>query len=627
MTTKSSKSKYSGSNIKTFDSDVDKVRAKSQMYIGSVQNSDGLFTIVREPVDNATDEAGAGRNDYVGIHLYQKGTEMWVAVVDHGHGIPTEMRKVRGKPVSTLQAVFTELQAGGKFDDKAYETSIGTHGVGVTATNALSESLEVWSQYKGKCVVQRFKLGKPLGEPKSAPPPKLPGVIKGKGTIVKFVPDLSILGKKSSIKAIVSRIRNLASRTAYLNPGLKVEVFATIDGRSAHEKHYHKGGIADYLKHRLEELKCESLGKPFVMTGKEVRIAFSFTDAETADVLGHTNSLPNIDGGLHVDAFWATTHKVLRTQMTSRDKDFSVASLREGIVGFLDVRLSSPQFGSQTKEKLIDKRAKDLIEKHFLAEFTKWAAANKTLIKKVIARAGDLESMRQQHLQDKRALKALKTRVGANALPEKLAKVKHAKELFLVEGDSAGGSAKKARLLELGQEVLPLKGKILNVFRAKEGTAFTSVQVVNILRSMGFDPNKKEPYAKLRHERVILLADPDPDGHHINALILALFAKYLRPLLRTAKIFIVKGYEFKATINGKLEFADTRDELMAMGAKEIQHIKGWGEIDPDVLRTIAFDPATRQLIEVREIDNQDNKNFVLVVGEDIAARKRVLNIH
>lgn len=315
-----------------------------------------------------------------------------------------------------------------------------THGVGVTATNALSETLEVWSQYRGKLAYLKFKRGQPQGALSSKQAlPSLPGILKGKGTVVRFVPDASVLGKKTSVAAVVPRVKELANRMAYLNPGLTVELYTNIKGKKEREKHHHKGGIADYLKQKLASLKCEALGKPFVYAGKVVRVAFSFTDADEPDMMGHTNSMPNIEGGTHLDALWATMHKTVSKYRSSRDREFTLNTLREGVIGFLDVRLSSPQFDSQTKEKLVDKRARELVVEQFGSEFDKWCASNKALIKRVIQRAGEMESLRQQHMQDKKALRALKTKRGARALPEKLAKSRAPQELFLVEGESAGG--------------------------------------------------------------------------------------------------------------------------------------------------------------------------------------------
>lgn len=221
-------------------------------------------------------------------------------------------------------------------------------------------------------------------------------------------------------------------------------------------------------------------------------------------------------------------------------------------------------------------------------------------------------------------VKTVTRRTSTTAIPVYDATSPRHHNLTLANGAVVHNTSKKARLDY--QEVLPLKGKIINAFRAKEGQTLASIEVLSILQSMGFDPNKKDPLAGLRHKRIIFLADPDPDGQHINALLLALFAKYLRPMLANSQVWIVQGYEFMATVSGKRHFAHNKEDLFKLGAKEVQHIKGWGEISPEVLRYLAFDPATRQLIEVKDGGGKDFKQFKAVVGEDVAARKKLFNI-
>lgn len=622
--------KYSGKNIKTFDHDVDKIRMRPTQYLGE-EGDHMVLTMAREPFDNCVDEHLAKRND--AIHIVFDPPARQITVIDEGHGIPTEMRKVQGKKISTLTAVFTQLQAGGKFDDAAYEKSRGTHGVGVTATNALSEKLQVWSAYKGKLVTQKFVKGHPVTDLVRAKPPvfgsgKHTIKMKPKGTAVSFVPDPSVVGKKA--KLVIGDLLKMVDQTAYLNPKLKITV--TVVGKGTKVFH-HKGGVADYLKHTIQKLKCGTLGKPCIINHKDFDVAFQFSDYDgDGAFVGYTNSLPNVDGGVHIDVFRNELFKVLQAKAGARAKEFKERDLREGLVGLVDWKLSGPKFSSQTKEKLVDTRVKDHA-KTLHDAIKKFFDQNKSLAKQIIARAGELAALKEEQLKDKRALRELKTTRNNSKLPPptKLTtsqvKPEH-RELYLVEGDSAGGHAKYARLPH--QEILKLKGKILNVLRDAKGKAFESDEVLNIMLSIGYDPNKKDPYDHLRVGRVILLTDPDPDGYHIASLVLALNVKYLRPLFERGMVFVCQAKEFTCEYKGVRYFGDSIEEikkLLPKGANPpIQHIKGWGEVDASLLREVAFDPTKRKLIKLNPMSSEDVKKFTLLMSEDIEYRKKLLRI-
>lgn len=622
--------KYTGANITSFEHDVDKVRAKPTQYVG-VKGDPMILTIFREVYDNAVDEAIAGRNDH--IHIVVDGEQ--ITVIDRGHGFPTEERTFKGKKISALTIAVTELQSGGKMNDAAYAASRGTHGVGVTATNALSSEFKIWTTYKGKVRSQAFKCGKPKT---GLIDDKLPSFGHGKhkvkmekkGTAVSFIPDFSIIGGKAKLN--IKDVIAMCDQTAYLNP--KLTIVLTIVGKGS-KTFRHKGGIADYLKHRIERLQCETLGKPCIIQEKDFDVTFQFTDANGDDLLaGFTNSLPNVDGGVHVDLFRSSLYTVLSNAAGARSKPFKERDLREGLIGLIDWKLSSPEFSSQTKEKLIDGRVKGS-KTALVKALEKWAASNKSLVKDIIARAGELASLKEEQLKDKRALRELKTTRNNNKLPPntKLTTANcrpDQRELFLVEGDSAGGRAKYARFPH--QEVLKLRGKILNVARDDKGKAFESQEVLNILLSMGFDPNKKNPFDSLRIGRVILLCDPDPDGHHINTLLLALHHKYLRPLFERNMVYVAHAKEYVASYKGRNYYGSTVDEVRKAlpkdaGSKvEVSHIKGWGEVDDSVLREAAFNPETRQLIQIKPVSTEDTKRFDALMREDTEYRRKLLKI-
>lgn len=627
---------YSAKDIKSFDHDVDKVRMRPSQYMGE-KGDDMVLTVVREPIDNIVDEHLAGRGNV--MHVFYDPKTRIVSVVDEGHGIPTEERKVHGKPVSTLTVVFTQLQSGGKFESGAYEATRGTHGVGVTATNALSEWLKVWTTYKGKVVSQKFIKGKPIGKPA---PDKLPTFGTGefahkmakKGTAVQFLPDQSVVGKGAmlSIPALVKML----DTTAYLNSKLKITL--TVEGKGQ-KVFQHKGGLADYLQHRIKKMDVGVLGKPCAIVGDKFDVAFQFTDYDGDDeFLGYTNSLPNKDGGSHIDLFRNSLYKVLKDFAGARAKPFSEKDLRDGLVGLIDFKLQGPTFSGQTKEKLTDSRvkdSKDTLEK----QLKKFFDANKSLAKDIITRAGDLKALKDEQLKDKRALKGLKqNRNGsklppANKLTTSTAKA-DVRELFLVEGDSAGGRAKYARFP--WQEVYKMRGKLLNVARDAKGKIFEGDPDKNeamlILRSIGFDPNLDDPYSKLRVSKIISLCDPDPDGAHIATLLAALQHKYLRPLFERGMFYVCNAKEYVAEYKGQYYMGDSPEEARKNLPKEapkstaVSHIKGWGEVDDELLRELAFNPSTRKMIQLNGVTKDDHKRFLALMTEDTEYRKRLLNI-
>lgn len=631
--------KYTGKNISSFEHDVDKIRARPTQYVG-VRGDHMVFTIWREVFDNAVDEAIAGRNNH--IHIVIDGQR--ISVIDKGHGFPTEERMFKGRKVSALTIALTELQAGGKMNDKAYETSRGTHGVGVTATNALSTELKVWTTYRGKVRSQLFKCGKPKTDLVSD---KLPTFGSGKhtvkmekkGTAISFIPDLSVVGKGSKLN--VKELIAMCDQTTYLNP--KLTVVLTIVGKGT-KTFRHKNGIKDYLANRVERLKCTTIGKPCVIQNKTFDVAFQFSDSDGDSLFdGFTNSLPNTDGGVHVDLFRTCLYSVLQDEAGARAKPFKERDLREGFIGLIDWKLSSPEFSSQTKEKLIDSRVKT-DKQELIKALEKWAKENKSLVKEIIARAGELSELKNAQLTDRRALKALKTGRGDSKMPsaDKLSlpsgKIKGVPtELFMVEGNSAGGTARFARFLNQG--VLKLKGKILNVVRDTKNQAFAiprsgdidKNEVLTIMRAIGFDPNKKDKaFDDLRFDRYIILVDPDPDGGHISTLLLALKFKFMQPLIDRGLVYVARTAQYYVEHKGKRYYGDTHDEVYKQikdGSRPtIRQIKGWGEVSPELLREVAFDPTTRRLIQIKPLTSDDRKKFTSLMDEDTQYRRQLLRI-
>jgi DNA gyrase subunit B len=611
------KLKYDESSVTYFHTDTAKIRAKPQMYIGPTDSA-GLMTILRECLDNAVDEARAGRND--SIRVFQ--TKKSFVVVDSGIGIPVGIHKIAKK--STLTVVLTSLQSGGKMDGKAYTSSIGTHGVGLKATNALSKEFQVWTFRDGKWHTTRFEKGKETLKVSVAKAPKLPdGTRPKKGTVIEFVPDETIFGKA---KFNEKDLFNWAELTAYLNAKLPI-TYSRPDGKS--KTWVSKNGIQDYLKKRVADLKCDILGKPIFVNLQNVELIIGFSDAEGCNVEFFTNTIRNIECGVHADAMFRALNESLKPYKGR--SEFTPTDVKEGLLGLLNYKVDAPRFDSQTKEKLVDERVGKPCYETCLHEFQAFWKAHKSLAKQVCQRAAELRKKTDEFLKDKRLIKKIKA--AKKTLPAKLAMALKCpaenRELYLVEGDSAGGTAKQARFKDF-QEVWPMKGKIVNAMRESKAKIVNSEEVAGILASVGLDMSTAHPMQKLRVGYVMYLADPDVDGFHINCLLLTLFWEYLPDLIKEGRVFVVSAPEYLARYKNRTYFGMTKEIIYKQTGSDkvtVQHIKGWGEISSTDMREIAFSRENRRLWKVMPpIDKNGKKEFQLLMGADSGYRKKLLNV-
>lgn len=628
--------KYTEKDIKHL-SGMKAIRAKPGMYIGPT-NSSGIWTLLREAADNTVDEFIAGRN--ASVHLIaeeSKGvTALWS--VDEGEGIPVKPIAVEDAishkkiKISALKAIVSLTHTGGKFGGKAYSGgSRGTHGVGIKATNALSSEFEVWTRRDGKWWYTKYEQGVEKVAVKKAKPPKLPHRVKSpkQGTIVRFVPDLSIFSKGAKLKD--KEVLEWCELTSYLNGGFRI-FFTGSSGKT--KKWFSKKGAPEYLKTRLEALKAESLGRHLVVLDKTLDVALAFSSAEGTNVDAFTNGLRNVDGGVHLDAMYRALAKSLEPYKKRKHK-FTPSDLREGLVGIINYKIESPKFSSQTKEKLVDERVGKPCEELLLKTFGKFFKENKSLAGRLCDRATELKKVTDDFRANKKVVRELSAaRRKKNPFPLKFLSALRAppnkRELFLVEGDSAKGTAEMARDAAY-QEVLPLKGKILNVHRDEKGKALESEEVMNILKCIGYDPKAKNPIDNLRIGKLLLLPDADVDGSHIGALNLCLLEKYLPDMFAKGMVYLVKAPEFICEHNGKRYLAKSLDEMRktlpnADLMKQVTHLKGWGEISKEALREIAFDPKTRSLIKFKKLTPKVRKEFRLLMQEDVEYRKKLLGV-
>jgi DNA gyrase subunit B len=630
---------YTEDEISGFTRDLEKIQAKPTLFIGPTDDA-GVFTLLRECMDNAVDEARAGRNDTIRIFIEGRNGPFWV--LDNGVGIPVGIHKKM--KISTLTHVITNLQSSGKMKaGVAYKSAVGTHGVGIKATNALSSSFEVWTHRKDaggwhytkfergheKQAVKKLKTGPGLSKQKLA---------VDKGTLIKFTPDPKFFGKhKISLKDVA----RWARMTSYMNPGLRIILSA--DGK--HKEWKSKDGIKDYLNERVEKLGATLFSKKTIFHNSgTMELILAFADVEGAQVEFFTNTVRNVEEGVHADDVYKALFDSLKPHMkvkepkkTKKKKKkkaegskypFTPKDLSDGLLGLVNYKIDAPQFDSQTKEKLVDQRVKGACYEEAVGVFTKFWKENAKLAKDLIARATLLREKTSDFLKDKKLLK----NVGAakKAMSSKLAPVvgrtpPEERELFIVEGDSAGGGAKRARDKSF-QAIYPMKGKPLNVMDAKQDNINKNAEVTGLLAAIGADEKGKKGVPAILYGKIIIMADPDVDGKHITCLDFATLWKYRPDLFKSGNVYVVKSPLYIAKKAGKVYFGDEKEDIYkAAGTKSIDctYIKGWGEVDEEDL-DIALNPAVRTLYKVGP--PKVNGVFEGILGKKPEARKKLLGV-
>lgn len=494
------KASYSEKDIQHF-AGLEGIRHKAEMYIGPTDDS-GIFTLLRECLDNAVDEFLAGRNDRVTSFFSPKKNEFWV--VDNGEGIPVGKHAKSGK--STLELVLTETHAGGKFGGTAYEKgSVGSHGVGGKAVTALSLEYEIFTCRSNKWYGMSFAKGKITEGVAASSSPVLPNGKKPKqGTVIHYTPDPEIFGKH---KLPLSDLLSWAEITCYMNPGFRA-VLINMDTKETKE-FYSKEGPIELVRQKATKLKAE-LEDIFTFSSPLVEIAVAFSDAEGSHLSGYTNGLHNGHGGSHVETLGQALKETIAEWSKAKDA-FTPALLLEGAIGLVNIKIPSPKFSSQTKEYLADPRGENFYE-DLVTALQKFWKSHKDLARTIIDRANQLKELQASVRASKQLIMKLKPKRGKTGLPTKLMSSIRCKpedrELFIVEGESAAGNARFARDQQY-QEVLPLKGKIVNLMK-REG--LESEEIINILKSIGYNPQEKDPLDSLRVGRILLMADADADG-------------------------------------------------------------------------------------------------------------------
>ena len=606
---------------------IEAVRKRPAMYIGDTGKR-GLHHLVFELVDNAVDEALAGYCTTVKVTVNKDES---VTVEDDGRGIPVDTHPELGVPAS--EVVFTVLHAGGKFDSKTYRISGGLHGVGASVVCALSEWLEVEIRRNGKVYWQRFERGEKVTEL------KVIGESETTGTKVTFKPDPEIfkITTKFDFEVLKERLREIA----FLIKGLRIIVQ---DDRTGEKVEYHyEGGIKEFVKY-LDEARESFFPEPFYMyhideeTDTEVEIALEYNTSFVEAVWTYANTINTHEGGFHLVGFRSALTRVLndyghRTGLLKENESLAGEDTREGLTAVIHVKLHEPQFEGQTKTKLGNSYVKRIVERSFYENFYRFLEENPQVAQKIIEKA-KIAARSREAARRARDLVRRKNFLESDSLPGKLADCSsrdpERSELFLVEGESAGGSAKQGRNREF-QAILPLRGKILNVEKARLDKALSNEEIRTILSAIGAGLRDECDPAKARYHKIIIMTDADVDGSHIRTLLLTLFYRFMKPLIEAGYIYIATPPLYRVT-KGKKEWYIYSDEdleklLAEIGEKgvTIQRYKGLGEMNPEQLWQTTMNPETRTLKKVTLEDAAEaDKLFSILMGEKVEPRRKFI---
>ena len=666
-------SNYQADSIKVLKG-LEAVRKRPGMYIGDTDDGTGLHHMVYEVVDNSIDEALAGYCKNINVDINSDGS---ITVKDDGRGIPIDIHK--GEKKSAAEVIMTQLHAGGKFDHDSYKISGGLHGVGVSVVNALSEKLELIIERDGNKYFIEFKNGD------SIKPLKLVGKSKNNGTQIKFLPSKKIFSStKFSFNIIQKRMRELA----FLNKGIKISINDLTIKKTKNVDFKYEGGILEFVEFldkdrtKLKNKNDNDLfKKPIFVEGKkdnlEIECSLKWNAGYSEDVYPYTNNIYQKDGGTHLLGFRSSLTRVINKYATEQNLlkknkvSISGDDIKEGLTCVLSVKIPDPKFSSQTKDKLVSSEVRNIVETLINEKLSVWFDQNPSVAKIILAKvvqaalARDVARKARENVRRKGALEL-------SGLPGKLADCQNSKqegtELFIVEGDSAGGSAKQGRNREY-QAVLPLRGKILNTYTSPNGTKkningngneirtktlaklISSNEIVTLINALGLDPKDEDIDLKdLRYGKIIIMTDADVDGSHIRALLLTFFNnKPFNKLIENGHIYLAQPPLFKINKGSKGIYIKDEKELenyilnnskefkkIKKGSKDfekklqeekskisLQRFKGLGEMNPEELWSTTLNPESRNLLQVK-YSKDLKKDYELIhtlMGNDVALRK------
>lgn len=619
-------SEYRAEQIKVLK-DLEAVRRRPGMYIGST-GPRGLHHLVNEVVDNSIDEVLAGycKNIRVIIHPDNR-----ITVIDDGRGIPVDEHPIYKK--SALELVMTTLHAGGKFDDKIYRVAGGLHGVGVSVVNALSSFLEAKVYRNGKIWRQTYSRGKPTS------PVEVVGEVEKEktGTEITFAPDPEIFeSTEFDYERICRRLRELA----FLNKGVSIEIEDKRTGKK--DRFKYEGGIIEFVKY-LNQTREVFFPEPIYIEGEKdriyVEVAIQYNQSFIQDIFAFVNDINTEEGGTHLSGFKAALTRAINDyarKIENKELNISGEDTREGLTAIINIKMPNPQFEGQTKTRLGNSEVRGIVDSIVYEGLSQHFEENPSIAKLILQKCISASRARIA-AQRARELTRKRESLGGGALPGKLAACSEnnpeKNELYIVEGESAGGSAKQGRDRRF-QAILPIKGKIINVEKSHPVKVLNNEEVKSIIAAIGTGIKEEFDISKLRYNKIILMSDADVDGAHIRTLLLTFFYRYMQELIRRGHIYIAQPPLYKVTNKNKEyflysdeEFNKLREELK--GEKiEVQRYKGLGEMNPDQLWQATMNPKTRTLYKVSIEDAVEaDELFSMLMGEEVEPRRKFIEEH
>ena len=618
-------SSYDSSSIQVLEG-LEAVRKRPGMYIGST-GPRGLHHLVWEIVDNAVDEAMAGYCDEITVEIFG---DNFIKVVDNGRGLPTDIHPKTF--VSTIETIFTVLHAGGKFDGKSYKVSGGLHGVGASVVNALSEWLEVYVDRDGQRYYQKFIRGK------SIEPLKVIGESNRRGTTVIFKPDSQIFQETTVFD--YETLRHRIQQLAFLNKGLKLNI-SDLRGENHKKQNYcYEGGLIEYIKflnRSKNPLHPDVIYLEEIVEGVQIQLALQYTDDYVSNIYSFVNNIYTPEGGTHEEGFRTSLTRILNNyaktnNLLRKDEGLSGDDVREGLTAIVSCQISEPQFEGQTKTKLGNTEVRRITSQIMSDRFDAYLKENPTNAKNILEKA--VLALRGR-MAAKKAREATRRKSPLDALgfASKLADCRSKdptiSEMYIVEGDSAGGSAKQGRD-SLFQAILPLRGKVLNVEKAREERILSNKEIISIIQAIGTGIKNEFNIENARYHKIVIMTDADVDGAHITTLLLTFFYRYMKPLIENGYVYIAMPPLYKISQNRRIEYAYSDEELEEKlksfsGKPNIQRYKGLGEMNAEQLWETTMDPAVRTLIRVSIEDTiEADRIFSTLMGDDVEPRREFI---
>ena len=618
---------YNAGSIQVLEG-LEPVRKRPGMYIGST-GTKGLHHCVMEVMDNSIDEVLAGRADTINVRIYKDGS---ISVEDNGSGIPVEVHPKTGK--STLETVLTVLHAGGKFNNDAYKVSGGLHGVGVSCVNALSEWLIATVKRGGHIYEQHFARGKAQGDI------EVVGDTKESGTTIQFMPDEEIFDTTEFSKEILV---NKFRETAFLNKGVRITLIDEREEEPQEEVFHYEGGIksfVEYINRSKNAITNDIIYFDKSMDDCELEIAMQYTDGYSENVLTFANNIHTTEGGYHLTGFRNALTRALNDYgrkaniIKEKEENLSGDDAREGLTAIVSVKLKEPQFEGQTKSKLGNSEVQGIVNSVAYQELNDYFELHPQEGKKIIEKAISAQRAREAARKARDLSRGKRSVLDNTTLPGKLADCQSndntETEIFIVEGDSAGGSAKQGRDRKF-QAILPLRGKILNVEKARLDKILAYEEIKAMITAFGTGIDTEFNIEKLRYGKIIIMTDADVDGAHIRTLLLTFFFRHMRELVDDGHIYIAQPPLYMVSKNRKEYYVYDDDELEAL-LKEIgrdnytiQRYKGLGEMNPEQLWETTMDPEHRILLRVN-VDDAVNADeiFSMLMGDKVEPRREFI---